>query len=160
MALPPEHRTPRMAMLEAIVDATPRERLMDFPVLEPQDHQLIGIFIQQFNYIDFNLRRAIETFARANLLRGDAAKTYPKIHSSKVSVAVQEAVVQMDAAIEDIPDTTWKSTLRQYRNTGAVGERFAHPITKLANACPPFPKNGRLAWAQYGRHPMFRTSAS
>jgi hypothetical protein len=28
---------------------------MDFPVLEPQDHQLIGIFIQQLNYVDFNL---------------------------------------------------------------------------------------------------------
>jgi hypothetical protein len=115
MALPPENRTPRMAMLEAIVDATPRERLMDFPVLEPQDHQLIGMVIQQSNYIDFNLRRAIEIFARAKLLRGDAAKTYPKVHSSRVSIAVQEAVKEMDAAMEDIPDTIWKLTVIERR---------------------------------------------
>jgi hypothetical protein len=37
MALPPENRTPRMEMLETIVARTPREKLMDFPVLEPAD---------------------------------------------------------------------------------------------------------------------------
>jgi hypothetical protein len=115
MALPPENRTPRMAMLEAIVAATPRERLMDFPVLQPQDHQLVGIFIQQFNYIDFNLRRAIETFAHAKLLRGEAAKTYPKVYSSKVSIAVQDAVKEMDAAVENIPDTICKLTVIERR---------------------------------------------
>ena len=60
MALPPENRTPRMVRLETFVARTPREKLMDFPVLEPADHQLIGAFIQEFNYIDFNLRRVIE----------------------------------------------------------------------------------------------------
>jgi hypothetical protein len=29
-----------MEMLETIVARTPREKLMDFPVLEPADHQL------------------------------------------------------------------------------------------------------------------------
>ena len=61
MALPPENRTPRMELLQAIVARTPREKLMDFPVLKPAEHQLIGAFIQKFNYMDFNLRRAIET---------------------------------------------------------------------------------------------------
>ncbi len=96
-----------MEMLEAIVAATPREMLMDFPALSALDLQLIGMFVQQFNYIDFNLRRAIETFAVAKLLRGEAAKSYPKIHGSKVSIAVQEAVENMDASIENIPDTIW-----------------------------------------------------
>jgi len=102
-------------MLEAIVDATPRERLMDFPVLAPQDHQLIGMFIQQFNYIDFNLRRAIEIFAHAKLLRGDAATSYPKVHNSKVSIAAQDAVKSMDPAVEDIPDTIWNLTVIERR---------------------------------------------
>jgi hypothetical protein len=57
-----------------------------------------------FNYIDLNLRRAIETFAQAGLLEGDAAKKYPKIHSSMVANAVQDSVRAMDAAIEDIPE--------------------------------------------------------
>lgn len=106
MALPPENRTPRMEMLESIVACTPRERLIDFPVLEPADHQLIGAFIQHFNYMDFNLRRAIETFARAKLLSEKAAKKYPKIHSSDVAGIVEDAVKAMDPAVEDIADTT------------------------------------------------------
>jgi hypothetical protein len=78
---------------------------MDFPVLQPDDHQMIGFFIQQFNYMDFNLRRAIETFAHAKLLSEKAAKRYPKIHSSEVASTVQDAVRAMDAAVEDIPET-------------------------------------------------------
>lgn len=105
MALPPEHRTPRMESLQGIVDGVPPEKLFDFPVLQPPDHQLIGVFVQLFNYMDFNLRRAIETFAHAKLLQGDAAKKYPKIHSSQVTIAVQDAVKAMDAAVEDIPET-------------------------------------------------------
>jgi IstB-like ATP binding protein len=77
--LPPEHRTPRVEALEAIVDSTPRDKLIDFPLLQPLDHQMIGTFIQLFNYMDFNLRRAIETFAHAKLLQTEAAKAYPKI---------------------------------------------------------------------------------
>jgi hypothetical protein len=105
MAIPPEHRTLRIEALKAIVDSTPREKLMDFPVLQPDDHQMIGFFIQQFNYMDFNLRRAIETFAHAKLLSEKAAKKYPKIHSSEVASTVQDAVRAMDAAVEDIPET-------------------------------------------------------
>jgi hypothetical protein len=105
MALPPEHRTPRVEALEAIVARTPRERLVDFPVLQPSDHQMIGTFIQLFNYIDFSLRRAIETFAHAKLLQTEAAKAYPKIHSSKVASTVQDAVKAMDAKVENIADT-------------------------------------------------------
>lgn len=104
-----------MAMLEAIVDATPRDRLMDFPVLEPQDHQLIGAYIQLFNYIDFNLRRSIETFAHAKLLRGEVARTYPKVHASKVATAVQDAVKAMDPTLEDIDDAIWKLTVIERR---------------------------------------------
>ena len=104
MALPPEHRTPRVERLEAIVASTPREKLFDFPVLQPPDLQNIGLYIQLFNYIDFNLRRAIETFAHAKLLQGEAARTYPKIHSSRVAAAVQDAVSAMDAGVENIPD--------------------------------------------------------
>jgi|SRR5258708_382291 hypothetical protein len=105
MALPPENRTPRVEALEAIVARTPREKLIDFPVLQPLDHQMVSTLIQLFNYIDFNLRRAIETFAHAKLLQPEAAKAYPKIHSSKVASTVQDAVKAMDAGDEDIPDT-------------------------------------------------------
>jgi len=94
-----------MEALQAIVDSTPLEKRIDFPVLQPPDHQMIGVFIQLFNYLDFNLRRAIETFAYAKLLQGEAAKRYPKIHSSKVASAVQDSVKAMDAAVEDIPET-------------------------------------------------------
>lgn len=94
-----------MEALEAIIARTPREKLFAFPVLQPPDHQLIGVFIQLFNYMDFNLRRAIETFAYAKLLQGKAATKYPKIHSSGVASAVQDAVKAMDASVEDIPET-------------------------------------------------------
>jgi hypothetical protein len=94
-----------MAMLETIVASAPREKLMDFPVLRPEDHQMIGFFIQQFNYIDLNLRRAIETFHHAQLLPKKATKKYPRIHSSEVASAVQESVKAMDTAVEDIAET-------------------------------------------------------
>jgi hypothetical protein len=55
--------------------------------------------------MDFNLRRAIETFAHAKLLQGEAARKYPRIHSSKVANAVQGAVKAMDPGVEDIPET-------------------------------------------------------
>lgn len=66
-----------MEALQAIVDSTPLEKQIDFPVLLPPDHQMIGVFIQLFNYMDFNLRRAVETFACGKLLHGKAAKKYP-----------------------------------------------------------------------------------
>lgn len=105
MALPPEHRTPRVETLQAIVSSVPAEKLSEFPVLQSSDHGLIGFFIQQFNYMDFNLRRAIEAFAHAGLLRGEAAKKYPKIRSSMVATAVQDAVKAMDPKVEDIAET-------------------------------------------------------
>jgi len=92
-------------MLEAIVANAPREKLMEFPVLQPEDHHIIGFFIQQFNYMDLNLRRAIETFHQAKLLPDKAAKKYPKIHSSEVAGIVQDSVKAMDTATEDITDT-------------------------------------------------------
>jgi hypothetical protein len=120
MPLPPENRTPRIAMLEALVAATPRERLIDFPVLGPADHQLIGAFIQEFNYIDFNLRRAIETFASAKLLSERAARKYPKIHGSEVPGTVQDAVRAMDPTVENIPESIDLLTIierrREFRN--------------------------------------------
>ena len=92
-------------MLQAIVASTPRERLMEFPVLQSADHEMIGAFIQLFNYMDLNLRRAIETLALAKLLPSRVAKKYPRIHSSEVSSVVQDSVRAMDAAAEDIPKT-------------------------------------------------------
>ena len=92
-------------MLEAIVASTPREKLIEFPVLQPEDHQIIGFFIQQFNYMDLNLRRAIETFHHAKLLPDKATKKYPKMHSSEVAGIVQDSVRAMDASAEDITET-------------------------------------------------------
>jgi hypothetical protein len=104
MALPPENRTPRMEALQAIINRTPRKMLANFPNLQPEDHQIVGLFVQIFNYMDFNLRRSIETFAYAKLLQGESAKKYPKIHSSIVAEAVQQSVQAMDPALEDIPE--------------------------------------------------------
>jgi hypothetical protein len=115
MALPPENRTSRVEKLEAIVAATRRDRLTEFPVLEPEDHRIIGMFIQLFNYIDFNLRRTIETFSVADLLPDKARKKYPKIHSSEVSSIVMASVEVMDAAVEEIPETLRKLVIIERR---------------------------------------------
>ena len=39
------------------------------------------------------------------MLQGEAAKKYPKIHSSKVASAVQDSVKATDPAVEDIHET-------------------------------------------------------
>src|SRR5260370_32034382 len=106
--LPPEHRTPRMEMLEGIVAKTAPEELFNFPVLTLHDHQLIGMYIQLYNYRDLNLRRSFESFGQGKLLKGSAEKNYPKIHGSSLAGAVQDVVKEMDVSVEDIPDSIGK----------------------------------------------------
>jgi hypothetical protein len=105
MALPPEHLTPRIEALKRIVDQTSAEEFCAFRLLQPDDHGLIGLFIQEYNYIDFNLRRAVEIFASAGLLQGAAAKKHPRIPSSMVPNAVQAAIEAMDTATENVSET-------------------------------------------------------
>jgi hypothetical protein len=106
--LPPEYRTPRIEMLERVVAKTAPEDFFKFPVLTPHDHQLIGMYIQLYNYIDLNLRRSFEAFGQGKLLKGSSEKSYPRIHSSALAGAVQDVVKEMNASVEDIPDSIGK----------------------------------------------------
>ena len=120
MALPPEHRTPRVERLENIVNGALPEKLFNFPTLTQIDHSLIGAYVQLYNYVDLNIRRSIETFAQAGLLKGKAVKLYPKINGPTLTNAVQDVVASMDPSIENITESLGRlqeiERRREFRN--------------------------------------------
>jgi hypothetical protein len=68
MALPESRETPRLRYLLDIVNATPGDALIDWPMPSKDDLALIGSVIVLYSYIDFNLRRFIEVLERAKAL--------------------------------------------------------------------------------------------
>jgi hypothetical protein len=68
MALPESRETPRLRSLLDIVNASPGDALIDWPMPSKDDLALIGSVIVLYSYIDFNLRRFIEVLERAKAL--------------------------------------------------------------------------------------------
>jgi hypothetical protein len=84
------------------------DELSALPPLTREDHEMIGIFIQHYNFIDLNLRRALEIFAMAKLLPAHARKKYPDIVEAQLANIAKEAIETMDPTVEDIPTASQK----------------------------------------------------
>jgi hypothetical protein len=105
MAIPPEYRTPEVERLEAIMKATPFEQIAQFPPPIRSDRELIGQYIITYNFIDLNLRRCVEVFARRDLLSDDHKKRPRNIPAGHLASAVRYVVERMQQDQEDIPAT-------------------------------------------------------
>lgn len=114
--LPQEYRTPRGEELERKVEALPGG-LTDLEPLQAPDYQLIGAFIQVFNFIEFNLRRSLEVHARAELLEPSIARRHSQIHQADLVKRAKAAVSRMDPTVEDIPATHSKLDEIEFRRT-------------------------------------------
>jgi hypothetical protein len=68
MALPESRETPRLRYLLDLVNSTPGDAPIDWPMPSKDDLVLIGSIIVLYSYIDFNLRRFIEVLERAKVL--------------------------------------------------------------------------------------------
>src|SRR5262249_16727714 len=97
------NRTPEMEALNKTLEAMTPEQFSSLPPLTDDDHRLIGIYIQLYNSMDFNLRRAIELFALAKLLPSDLEKKYPRFQHAELASTAGRVVEKMDSSIEDIP---------------------------------------------------------
>lgn len=102
MALPKAHGTAETARLQAFVMKQAPEAMGLFPILRRTDMQVIGSYIQLFNYIDMHLRRCLEIFARNNMLPESTAKKYTRIPASKLTSTLRPVIEAMDASSEEI----------------------------------------------------------
>ena len=68
MALPKTNATPREQYLQDIVSGTPAAELMQRQRPTKEDYETIGEFLEQYSFIDFNLRRFIEVLDTTNVL--------------------------------------------------------------------------------------------
>jgi hypothetical protein len=75
MALPKTNATPRERYLQDIISGIPAAELMQWQRPTKEDYEIIGEFIEQYSFIDFNLRRFMEVL--------DAADALPKIWKGK-----------------------------------------------------------------------------
>lgn len=124
--LPPEHKTAELLELERLMRLS-GEGLLTFPHLRDEDHQLIGAYIQIYNFIELNLRRCVEIFVTVGMLPGVNSR---KVHSSKLVSSVKAAIAAMSADDEDIEEALARfdeiELRRPFRNVFAhwAGRRF------------------------------------
>jgi len=84
--------------------------------LRPEDFQLIGAFVQMYNFIEFNLRRSIEILAHAGLI------SHPKaaLRMAELIDKVKSAVEKMGPENENITDSLARlneiELRREFRN--------------------------------------------
>jgi hypothetical protein len=120
MALPSEYLTPKMEATREKLSNLRLSELIALPPLTPKDSEMVGAFIQHFNFIDLNLRRAIEIFSIASLLPASAAKKYPNVNDAELANIVKAVFEQMDPATENIEHgikvLNAISHVRTYRN--------------------------------------------
>jgi hypothetical protein len=120
MALPPEYLTSKMEAMRQKLAAMPLQDLTRLPPLDREDHEMIGAFIQHFNFIDLNLRRALEIFSVANILPIGTRARYPNFRDSELADIAKEAIEQMDPTTEQVEYASQVlnavSHVRTYRN--------------------------------------------
>jgi len=125
--IPIEHRNPRVEYLEKVL-AGLGDNPSSLAGLKSDDLRLIGSFIQIYNYIELNLRRSIEIFARSNLLDDAVARKHHRISSKLLVQTLKAAVVKLDPSIEDIDKNLKKLDEIEYRRS--VRNLLAHWAAK------------------------------
>jgi len=84
--------------------------------LRPEDFQLIGAFVQMYNFIEFNLRRSIEIFAHGGLI----SHPKPALRMAELIDKVKSAVEKMGSENENITDSLARlneiELRREFRN--------------------------------------------
>jgi hypothetical protein len=114
MALPREYLTDKMIELNKRISKMSPTELGALPPLTPEDNEMVGMFIQNFNFIDLNLRRALEIFEIGKILPTHARKTYPDIQDSKLAGIAIEVIAVMNPSVEDVSNAKERLTEIDY----------------------------------------------
>ncbi|WP_144112030.1 hypothetical protein [Paraburkholderia sp. BCC1886] len=112
MTLPPPYENETLKSIEASLGDNPMSRLEE---LQANDLALIAKFIQTFNVVEFNLRRALSVLILAGLI-----PPKKRILPADLVLLTTAAVEKMNPATENIPDTLARlqdlEIRRQFRN--------------------------------------------
>jgi hypothetical protein len=117
MAIPQEHRTPRLMEIQNTIDNMSPEDVFSLPQPLPEDYQLFGAYIQLYNYVDMNLRLCVETFHTAHMLPANVNKRFRKLNDGELVDVIIPVVDTMDKDVENIVETTGRLIELQLRRT-------------------------------------------
>jgi hypothetical protein len=123
MPVPP-HSMQKLQQLQMQIDALPRGEMLRFPVPDQDMLLVTGVLVQTYSYIEFNLRRCVETFVHAKVLTGPWARKPTLIQSARLVGVVKEALVQMTPAPAELPD--WTAKLDEISLRWSMRHMFAH----------------------------------
>jgi hypothetical protein len=87
--LPKNIETPRGRYLQTIIENASATNLAGWPMLNKTDYVLVGGLVVLFSYIDLNLRRVIEVFYHAGLLKEPWRSKVAKLNAEEVAAAIQ-----------------------------------------------------------------------
>jgi hypothetical protein len=87
------------------VKAMPFEQIAMFPAPIRSHRELIGQYVLTYSFIDLNLRRAVEVFARRDMLSDEHKKRPRNIPAGQLASAVRYVVERMPSEQENIPKT-------------------------------------------------------
>lgn len=106
MVLPGDNPNAATAAVEAEIKKMGPKDLAALPDLDGADLQLIGTLIQYFSFMDFNLRRALETFHTEKMMPKEYVKLWPvSLPDSKLTEALAAIVKEMDPEKEEIEES-------------------------------------------------------
>jgi leucyl-tRNA synthetase len=126
MALPPETKTEKVINIHTAIGKMTPQEIGALPSLDEQDLRLFGNVVQQFCFIDLNLRRALEIFHLARLLPQRVIDSYPNIRDSDLTEVLTEIIERMDAQDEPIEvSLTWLKAISRFRNFRNLVAHFA-----------------------------------
>jgi len=100
MALPPPHENEELRRLRDVLARTP------LAVLEPlrdEDYWLLGKYVQLYNFLEFNLRRAAQIFVEAGIIERPQ-----RLGSHNLIETVKQGVMRLNTADEPAADTLGK----------------------------------------------------
>jgi hypothetical protein len=118
MALPPENKTPKVGGVKDAIEKMAPEEFGALPSIDEQDIRLFGFIIQNFGFIDLNLRRALEIFHLARLLPQEAAEKYPNLRDSELADVLIDIVQKLDTKLEPVATiVTWLQAIAQFGST-------------------------------------------
>jgi len=87
--LPKNVETPRLRYLQTIVENASATNLAGWPMLDKTDYVLVGGLVVLYSYIDLNLRRVIEVFHHAGLLKEPWKSKVDSLNAGEVADAIQ-----------------------------------------------------------------------
>lgn len=116
MALPEHYRTEENKRIEKALLMTP---ITELESLTMNDLQLIGAFVQLYNFLELNLRRSVAVFAQAGLVE----KSQGLLTSSKLVQTAKHAVARW-IRTKKRSMKAWAGLLRS--STAAPSETYLH----------------------------------